>query len=226
MNNSKIKHFKYSIFLIAIYVFCIYQNSARAADIISSAQEGLARIKTNLNNSKSNLKSYEENLSTVERNLQEIAKAKNQIENQQKQINKIDEENKIAMITISNQEKELNLLISGEKTKNDLDSKKIIELEMMVTKLKATQQKREGHINNYQQQLMKALEEKKVWQSRIEQLNAQKSKVILNSKSVQKEETEWQAKRLGYKAEVNRWNSEVQRQQKINDSYSSLAEVK
>jgi hypothetical protein len=223
MKNSKIKN---SGLFIAICIFTLHQNSAQAAEVINSAQEGLARIKSNLNNSKSNLSSYENNLNTVESNLQEIAKAKNQIEEQQKQLNKVDEENKKAMITISTQEKELNLLIIDEKTKNDLDAKKITELEMMISKMKATQQKRDENINAYQQQLLKAQEEKRIWQSRIEGFNVQKSKVTQNSKSIQKEESEWQAKRLGYKAEVNRWNAEVQRQQKINDSYTSLAEVK
>lgn len=161
MNNSKIKYFKHSGLLIAICAFNIFQTSAQAADVINSAQEGLARIKTNLTNSRSNLSSYQGNLNTVENNLQEITKAKNQIEDQQKQLNKVDEENKKAIVAISNQEKELNLLISDEKTKNDLDAKKIVELEMMIAKLKATQQKRETNINDYQQQLVKVQEEKR-----------------------------------------------------------------
>jgi len=97
---------------------------------------------------------------------------------------------------------------------------------MMIAKMKATQQKRDENMADYQQQLMKVQEEKGIWQSRIEGFNVQKAKVSQNSKSIQKEESEWQAKRLGYKAEVTRWNAEVQRQQKINDSYTSLAEVK
>ena len=40
------------------------------------------------------------------------------------------------------------------------------------------------------------------------------------------EEKEWKGKQQGYKGEVNRWNKEVERQQKISDSYNSLAEVK
>ncbi|WP_374079387.1 hypothetical protein [Bdellovibrio bacteriovorus] len=82
------------------------------------------------------------------------------------------------------------------------------------------------NISDYQLQLTQLQEEKKIWSSRAGSLKEQNDQVNQKLRSLASEENEWKAKQKGYQGEVKRWSKEVERQQKISDSYNSLAEVK
>jgi peptidoglycan hydrolase CwlO-like protein len=117
-------------------------------------------------------------------------------------------------------------LISDETVLKDQESKKILEYETLLAKIKENQKKREDNIASYQEQTLQLQEEKKIWQARALDLKAQQDQVRKNLKAITAEEKEWKGKQLGYQSEVKRWSAEVERQQKLNDSYSSLSEVK
>ncbi len=213
----------------SLLLFCILFNiqlNVKAESLPNTAQEGLSRIKTNLSNCKANLTEYQNSLKVVEGNLSETAKAKSQIDSQVKQVLQQDEENKKSLSLLSNQEKELSKLISGETVLKDQESKKILEYETLLAKMKENQKKREDNIASYQEQTLQLQEEKKIWQARALDLKAQQDQVRKNLKAITAEEKEWKGKQLGYQSEVKRWSAEVERQQKLNDSYSSLSEVK
>jgi chromosome segregation ATPase len=197
-----------------------------AESLPNTAQEGLSRIKTNLSNCRANLTEYQNSLKAVEGNLSETAKAKNQIDSQVKQVLQQDEENKKSLFFLNNQEKELSKLIADETILKDQESKKILEYETLLTKIRDNQKKREENISSYQDQNLQLQEEKKIWQARALDLKAQQDQVRKNLKAIATEEKEWKGKQLGYQSEVKRWSAEVERQQKLNDSYSSLSEVK
>ena len=69
-------------------------------------------------------------------------------------------------------------------------------------------------------------EEKKIWANRGKVIGEQNQDLDKQLRTIAAEENEWKVKQQGYQGEVNRWRKEVERQQKINDSYKSLAEVK
>lgn len=192
----------------------------------TTAQEGLDKIKNNLNNSKSNLGEYQKNLKTVEKNIGEIQKAKAQVDEQRKTVTAQTEENNKSLGKISTQEKELGALIADEKTKKALEEKKLQELQAVILKLQENITKRDSNIADYELQMGQLQEEKKVWASRGEQIKQQGDLVSQRTNSLSKTEGDWKNKKKGYEGEVNRWGKEVDRQQKLHDNYSSLAEVR
>jgi chromosome segregation ATPase len=190
----------------------------------TSAKDGLNKISTNLDNTKANLSEYKENLGIVQDNMAEVAKAKSRVLEQQKSVNaQIDSNNK-SLAKIAGEEKQLNQLIADEKNKSALEDKKIQELEAVIAKLHDNQKKREANVSDYQLQLNQIQEEKKLWQSRAQTLKDQSQDVAQKMKSVNSDEALWKNKQKGYQGEISRWSKEVDRQQKIYDSYSALAQ--
>lgn len=216
------KHLK----VMTAMTFGLIMTMHFSAGAQNSAKEGLERIKGNLNNSKTNLSEYEKNLKTVDANISEVQKAKAQVESQQKQVIQQGEENNQALGRIGGQEKEIQALINDENGKIAQENQKIQELEAMIAKIKENQKKREVNVSDYQLQMNQLQEEKKIWITRAHSLKDQNEQVTQKLRSIASEENEWKGKQRGYQGEVKRWSKEVERQQKISDSYNSLADVK
>ncbi len=212
--------------LLAVVTLATLSFGSLSAQAQSSAKEGLDKINVNLDNSKVNLAEYKKNLTIVEANMSEVAKAKAKVLEQQKSVNSQIESNNKSMAKITTQENELNRLMNEEKSKSTLEDKKIQELEALVAKIRETQKKREANVADYQMQMNQLQEEKKVWQGRAQTLKEQSQDVGQKVKTVSSEEMLWKNKQKGYQGEINRWGKELDRQQKIHDSYSSLAQGK
>lgn len=192
----------------------------------TTAKEGLAKIKTNVDNSKSNLGEYKRNLGTVDKNIGEIQKAKSQVDEQRKAVQASYEENKKSLIKVDSQEKEIQGLIADEKNKKAQEEKKLQELQATLQKLQENIAKRDANITDYETQLGSVQEEKKIWASRGDQIKQQGALVDQRTRSLATSENDWKNKKKGYEAEVNRWTKEVDRQQKLQDNYTSLTEVR
>lgn len=192
----------------------------------TTAKEGLDKIKTNLNNSKANLGEYQKNLKTVDKNLEEVQKAKIQVAEQRKTVQMQFEENKKSAMKVNTQEKELQTLMADEKNKKAQEEKKLQELQAMVTKIQENIQKRDANLAEYELQMNSIQEEKKIWASRGDQIKQQGQLVDQRTRSLATSENDWKNKKKGYQGEVNRWTKEVDRQQKLNDTYTSLTEVR
>jgi len=192
----------------------------------TTAKEGLAKIKTNVDNSKSNLGEYQRNLKTVEKNIGEIQKAKSQVDDQRKAVQSSFEENKKSLIKVDSQEKEIQGLIADEKNKKAQEEKKLQELQAAMQKLQDNITKRDINITDYETQLNSVQEEKKIWASRGDQIKQQGALVDQRTRSLATSENDWKNKKKGYDGEVNRWTKEVDRQQKLQDNYTSLTEVR
>lgn len=192
----------------------------------TTAKDGIDKIKSNLENSQANLADYKKNMSVVESNIAEVIKAKSQAEGQKKQISTQVGENKASLSKLEKNEKELNQLMLDEKNKSSSEEKKIKEFEEMIAKLKENQQKREKNIQDYTVQLGQIQEEKKLWQTRSESLKELDSQANTRVKTLAQQENEWKNKKRGYEGEVTRWNKETDKQKKLFEQYSSLAETK
>lgn len=192
----------------------------------TTAAQGLEKIKTNVNNSKTNLGEYQRNLKTVDKNIGEIQKAKSVVNEQRKAVVSSFEENKKSLIKVDAQEKELVGLMKEEQSKKALEERKIQELQAMLTKLQDNIAKRDANIADYETQLSSIQEEKKIWASRGEQIKQQGALVDQRNRSLATAENEWKNKKKGYEGEVNRWSKEVDRQEKLQDNYTSLKEVR
>jgi len=192
----------------------------------TTAKEGLEKIKTNLGNSKANLGEYQKNLKTVDKNIGEIQKAKTQVDDQRKTVQTSFEDNKKSLVKVGAQEKELQTLLADEKSKKALEEKKLQDLQAMMTKIQENIQKRDANIADYELQMNSIQEEKKVWTTRGEQIKQQGQVVDQRTRALATSENDWKNKKKGYEGEVGRWTKEVDRQQKLNDNYTSLTEVR
>ena len=189
----------------------------------NTAKEGLATIEMNLNNSKENLSQYEKNLQIVDSNLAEVAKAKDAISAQKNQVSKQTTENKKGLQKIAGQQKEIDKIIQEEANRKQQEEAKIKELELMIAKLRENISKRDQNLADYQLQKQQLVEENKIWLSRSKELNEQASTVAARQKEVSTTENDWKNKRKGYEGEISRWKKEIERQEKLNATYKKLA---
>ncbi len=192
----------------------------------TTAKAGLEKIKNNVTNSKANLGEYQKNLKTVVKNIGEIQKAKSQVDDQRKTVLSQYEENKKSITKVDSQEKELRALMAEEKNKKALEEKKLQELQAVMSKLQDNITKRDANLTDYETQMSSIQEEKKIWTSRGEQIRQQGALVDQRNRSLAGSENDWKNKKKGYEAEVGRWFKEVDRQQKLQDNYTSLTEVR
>jgi chromosome segregation ATPase len=192
----------------------------------TTAKEGLEKIKSNVNNSKANLGDYQKNLKSVEKNLGEIQKAKVQVDGQRKTVVTQYEENKKSLVKVATQEKELQALMVEEKNKKAQEEKKLLDLQTMMNKVQENITKRDANLLDYETQMSSIQEEKKIWASRGEQIKQQGALVDQRNRSLATSENDWRNKKKGYEGEVGRWSKEVDRQQKLQDNYTSLTEVR
>lgn len=189
----------------------------------TTAKDGLATIEANLNNSKENLSQYEKNLQIVDANLGEITKAKEAIAAQKNQVSKQTTENQKGLQKIAGQQKEIDKIIQEEANRKQQEEAKIKELELMIAKLRENISKRDQNLADYQLQKQQLVEENKIWLSRSKELNEQAATVAARQKEVSATENDWKNKRKGYEGEIGRWKKEIDRQEKLNATYKKLA---
>jgi chromosome segregation ATPase len=192
----------------------------------TTTKASLEKLKTNLSNAKLNLVDYEKNSKVVDGNVLEISKAKAQLDQQRSTMRKSLEENTKKLQTLEKSEQEISMLISAEQKEAQAEEAKIQELTQIVNQLKANQAKRTQNITTYQEQAKQILQEKAEWRARGDQISKSNEQLDNRARNLQVQETEWKNKQKGYQGEVSRWQKEVARQQKLNDNYNSLAEVK
>ncbi|MGZ3749136.1 MAG: hypothetical protein ACXWRE_16485, partial [Pseudobdellovibrionaceae bacterium] len=173
-----------------------------------------------------NLSDYQINIKSVEKNIGEIQKAKAEVDSQRKTVVLQYEENKKSLLKVEAQEKELHTLMTEEKNKKALEEKKLQELQAAMNKLQENIAKREANLTDYETQMSSIQEEKKIWASRGEQIKQQGALVDQRNRSLATSENDWKNKKKGYEGEVGRWSKEVDRQQKLQDNYTSLTEVR
>ena len=99
-------------------------------------------------------------------------------------------------------------------------------MEKAIAQMKDNEAKRTANIASYEEQQKQLALDKADWKARGEQISKLQHDLDSRVKSLTAQENEWTVKRRGYQGEVSRWQKEVDRQQKLSESYRSLAEVK
>ena len=191
-----------------------------------TAQQGLEKIKNNLDNSKANQKEYERNLDIVNKNVAEVNKAKSTIAKQKESVNTEIVQNNDSLKKVLVQERDINVLMTQEKEKLAAESRQLAQLEKLTFQIKQNQGQREAIIADYQNQLKVNGDEKKAWKDRETDLRTQESKTIQSLRGLASEESNWNNKKKGYEGEAKRWSAEAEKQQKIHDTYQGLANDK
>lgn len=191
-----------------------------------TAAKGLERIKSNLENAKSNEKEYDRNLDIVNKNIGEISKAKGTIQKQKDSVSGEIVQNNESLKKVIVQEKEIAALLANEKNKLAQESKQLEQLEKVIEQIKQNQTQRQANIAEYENQLRVNGDEKKAWKDREGELRAQESKTIQSLRGLASEEANWNNKKKGYEGEAKRWSSEVEKQQRIQDTYQGMADQK
>ena len=191
-----------------------------------TAQQGLDKIKNNLENSKANQKEYERNLDIVNKIVTEVVKAKTTVTKQKESVSNEIVQNNDSLKKVLVQERDINVLIGQEKEKMSAETKQLEQLEKMIAQIKQNQAQREAIIADYQAQLKANGDEKKAWKDRETELRAQESKTIQAVRGLASEEANWNNKKKGYEGETKRWSAEAEKQQKIHDTYQGLANEK
>lgn len=225
MINNRCRSFfmkqNYKVHLLIALIFTFSHLNLWAES--TTAQDGLDKIKSNLDNSKANQKEYEKNLGVVTQNLNEVNKAKTGVLKQKDTVTKEILQNNDSLKKVLLQERDINLLINQEKEKQTAELKQLEALEKIVTQIKLNQAQREAVIADYQNQLRANADEKKSWKDRESELRAQESKVIQSLRGLASEEAQWTNKKKGYEGESKRWSAEADKQQKIYDTYLGLS---
>jgi chromosome segregation ATPase len=218
-HRPAIKYLK-NLLALQIISLCFYS----VAGAQTSAQDGLSKLKANLENSKTNLTEYQKNLKVVDDNVNEVAKAKANVDKQKMDLNKSLQENQQSLAGVEKQEGEINALIKEEQAQLTSETQKLAEIEKLSLLIRENQKKRQANILAYQEQLKQNAQEKGEWKGRTDKLT--KAQADLNTKiqSLSNQENEWRGKKRGYEAEVNRWQKEVERNKKLSENYSALAE--
>lgn len=188
------------------------------------AQQGLDKIKSNYDNSKANKSEYDKNLNIVVNNLNEINKAKTSVIKQKNDISQEILKNNDSLKKVLIQEKEIQQNIKQEEDKYAAETKQIQQLEALIHQIKKNQEQRTAIIANYQEQLKSTQDEKVSWKNREGELRAQESETIKAIRGIASEESTWENRKKGYEIEVKRWSAEVDKQQKIYDTYQGLKE--
>lgn len=191
-----------------------------------TAQQGLDKIKINVETAKANKMDYEKNLSVINGNMNEIGKAKNQAQKQKDSVNSEIVNNNEALKKVVLQEKELQALITSEETKRAEEEKQLKELEKLQTQIAENQKKREQIIADYKRQMDIVAEEKKSWKGREGELRAQETKTIDALRGLASQEVAWNTKKKSYEGEVKKWTAEQDKQEKISETYQGLKENK
>lgn len=187
------------------------------------AQQGLDKIKTNVDNSRANQKEYERNLDIVNKNIGEVSKAKVTILKQKESVSGEIVQNNESLKKVLVQERDINFLINQEKERQTAEAKQIEQLEKTLQQLKQNQTQREAILADYQSQLKANGDEKKSWKDRETELRGQEAKAINSLRGLASEESSWTNKKKGYEGEAKRWSAEADKQQKIQDTYQGLA---
>ena len=191
-----------------------------------TAQQGLDKIKINVETAKANKMDYEKNLGVINGNMSELGKAKNQAQKQKDSVNSEIVNNNEALKKVVLQEKELQALITSEETKRAEEEKQLKELEKLQTQISENQKKREQIIADYKKQMDIVAEEKKSWKGREGELRAQETKTIDALRGLASQEVAWNTKKKSYEGEVKKWSAEQDKQEKISETYQGLKENK
>lgn len=218
MKNSKL--------IIYSLLITLSSTSSMVLAEPSTAQQGLEKIKANLENSKANQIEYEKNLQIVNKNVAEVSKAKTIVAKQKESVNAEILQNNESLKKVLVQERDLTTLITQEKEKLAQETKQLEQLDKMLQQIKQNQIQREANITEYQNQLKMSSEEKKAWKDRETELRAQEAKTIQNLRGLASEEANWGNKKKGYEGEAKRWSTESEKQARIQDTYQGLATEK
>lgn len=221
MQTQKPNHLSTCLLLAVLTISSITQ-----ADIPGkmTSKEGLEKLKLNASNAKANLEDYQKNLKIVEGNIAEITKVRLAVDTQRAEINHTVKQNALSMKNIDKQEQDVNKLIASEEKEVIAEEAKIQELEKIILLLKTNQEKRKANAAQYKEQLKQVALERGEWKSRHEQLLRQQKEVTDRLATVKKTEKDWLTKKKGYEAEISKWNKETDKQQKLHEQYTALAE--
>lgn len=209
--------------LVTVSVLALAFTANQAFAENYSAQQGLDKIKNNLENSKANQKEYERNLDIVNKNIGEVSKAKTAVQKQKESVSGEIVKNNESLKKVLVQERDINFLITQEQEKKLAEQKQIEQLEKLLQQLKQNQAQRDTILAEYQNQLKFNNDEKKAWKDREGELRAQEAKTINSLRGLASEESSWNNKKKGYEGEAKRWSAEAEKQQKIQDTYQGLA---
>lgn len=211
-----------SKYILSILTFTLTALSVNAD--LYKANDGLEKIKSNVDNSALNKKEYDKNLTTVTGNITEITKAKTSVQKQKDTVSGEIVQNNESLKKILFQEREITQAMTTEKEKLALESKQLEQLEKMMAQIKKNQEQRNTLIADYQNQLSINQDEKKAWKGREAELRTQEGKTMQTLRGLASDESTWKNKQKGYEIEVKRWASETEKQQKIYDTYQGLKE--
>jgi chromosome segregation ATPase len=191
-----------------------------------SASEGLAKLKTNAENSAKNKAEYDKNLEVVNSNVNEIKKTKEATLNQKKNISTELVKNSDSIKKLTGQEKEISVLIEKEKEKMSTEEKQMQQLQALVEQVKKNQAERTQIIADYQAQLNSTVARRNEWKDRENKLKTQENQMSESLRNIATEENTWLGKKATYEKEQKRWTAEAGKQRKIHDTFQGLAEGK
>lgn len=204
-----------------IFVFAMLLMQSALAQ--SPAQEGLDRIKSNFENSKSNLTQFQSNLEIVGKNIAEVKKAQADFRAQEQENDRIEQKIRTELAKVQAHQLEIARQMNAETALSQQEQKKIIELKKDLEALEKNALVRAENLRLLNSDKSVAKESEASYNLRSDQLKEARAAIAKSQANLSQEEQSWINKQRGYQGEVNRWKKEVDRNQKLLDSYSNLA---
>ncbi len=189
------------------------------ASALTTAQEGLDHLKSNLLASQTNLLEYQTHQKVSEGNLSEVSKARAEVDKMRSEIAQSSGQAIHQLKVFEKTDAELHLLIETEK-------KEVASVPTASDDAKILEAKHAANLASYQEQQKQLSSDQAQWKLRIEQLSKLQHDLDAKAKALATQENEWKTKVQTDKVEVARWQKEVEREQKLNENYRSLADVK
>jgi chromosome segregation ATPase len=197
---------------------------AHGAEIATN--QGLQKIKSNAESSRKNRDEIKKNLQVVTGNLNEIKKNKDALTQQKKNVSTELIKNIDAYKKLSQQEKEIVVLIGAEKTKLKTEESQMQQLANQIGQLRKNQEQRQAIIAEYQIQLHQAVQRKNEWKQREQILQNQEQQSSEAIRKISSEENTWLSKKTAYEKDHKKWTNEAANHQKIHDTYQGFANGK
>ncbi|MGE3758705.1 MAG: hypothetical protein AB7H97_13165 [Pseudobdellovibrionaceae bacterium] len=190
-----------------------------------TAKEGFAKLHTNVENSEYNIDQYKKNLTIVDGNIKSVGQVLTQVKTQEQGIAADIKSNKSTLAEINKKEQTLKKMITTEQELMTKETAQLAELEKLMAQIRKNQELRTTNIADLQNKAQSIEAEKGAWVERDNQLKEQQKVVKARLDQLSQEDKTWKGKKRGYEGEVSRWQKELEKNQKLESTYKSLADV-
>lgn len=189
----------------------------------SEVERGLARLKSNAENSRFNLSQHQNNLKISTDNINDLSRAITDLEMQRVALDKkLLEANQSSTQTNKDREN-IERLMSEEKKLGREETRKLAELQKIEQQLRANINKRQENVIAYEEQRAQFSQQADFWKQRQNLLNQSLQDVDKQKSQLSQDKNTWVKKQKIYSDNVKKWETQSEKFERKYKTYSQLA---